>query len=457
MRDLTFEKRIFIPSFTAIVGYYTHSYLTRRTGASVTSETQASVTPPSLFHRDNHTQFYHTSAVNMYQLFSLAAKSTPLRATECRSGVPRGPAPPQAASTPPPMPDLCQYGFRARTARVLHQSEQDGEVPKGAITRTKENFRRELAGLKLFARDLVPARLQPAAWAEEERTSRLEEDIASASMELEELDNPAMMGSICDPLERERVRAALGQLKLSNDAVYQRDLKREKERSANGTEPPAPIRAIYFALCVVLDVLYQGRPIQKFWTLEVVARLPYVAYVSVLHLYESLGWWRGGSRLREVHFAEELTELEHLKIMESLGGDQWWFDRFVAQHAAVFYYWILVVTYLLDPKVAYQFSELVEGHATDTYEEFIEANEELLKSLPAPQCAVQYYTRRDMYLFDAFMTDTAPGTRRPVCETLYDTFVNIRDDEVEHEKTMVSCQEPEKIAAKIGRLPEIRS
>lgn len=53
--------------------------------------------------------------------------------------------------------------------------------------------------------------------------------------------------------------------------------------------------------------------------------------------------------------------------MEALGGDNAWFDRFVAQHAAIVYYWVVVVLYALSPKHAYQFSELVEGHATDTY------------------------------------------------------------------------------------------
>ncbi len=34
--------------------------------------------------------------------------------------------------------------------------------------------------------------------------------------------------------------------------------------------------------------------------LEVVARMPYFAYISMLHLYESLGWWRAGAELRRV-------------------------------------------------------------------------------------------------------------------------------------------------------------
>lgn len=54
--------------------------------------------------------------------------------------------------------------------------------------------------------------------------------------------------------------------------------------------------------------------------------------------------------------------------MESLGGDNAWIDRFVAQHAAIAYFWGVMLLYALSPRNAYQFSELVEGHATDTYE-----------------------------------------------------------------------------------------
>ncbi len=46
--------------------------------------------------------------------------------------------------------------------------------------------------------------------------------------------------------------------------------------------------------------------------------------------------------------------------MESLGGDQFWIDRFAAQHAAVFYYWVIVGFFAFSPQLAYVFSELVE-------------------------------------------------------------------------------------------------
>lgn len=46
-----------------------------------------------------------------------------------------------------------------------------------------------------------------------------------------------------------------------------------------------------------------------------------------------------GAELRKVHFAEEWNEMHHLQIMESLGGDLLWVDRFMGLHAAIIYYW----------------------------------------------------------------------------------------------------------------------
>jgi ubiquinol oxidase len=70
----------------------------------------------------------------------------------------------------------------------------------------------------------------------------------------------------------------------------------------------------------------------------------------------------------------------------------------------------------------------------------VDANEELLKCLPPPLVAAEYYQASDLYMFDEFQTAAAPGSRRPRCETLYDVFCNIRDDEGEHVATMKACQ-----------------
>ncbi|MGB1593633.1 MAG: alternative oxidase [Promethearchaeia archaeon] len=157
---------------------------------------------------------------------------------------------------------------------------------------------------------------------------------------------------------------------------------------------------------------------QRFWFLENVARMPYFSYTTMLTLYESLGWWRCGMDNRRIHFAEEWNELQHLKIMESLGGDQAWIDRFLGRHAAIFYFLILNHLWLLSPALAYNFSELIEFHAVDTYGEFVDANEELLKSLPPPLEALEYYNGSDLYLFDEFQTGRAPRSRRPQIKTL---------------------------------------
>ena len=69
----------------------------------------------------------------------------------------------------------------------------------------------------------------------------------------------------------------------------------------------------------------------------------------------------------QVHFAEEWNELHHLQIMESLGGDQMWWDRFLAQHSAIFYFWVLILFYTFAPRMAYVFSELVEVSSRCTH------------------------------------------------------------------------------------------
>ncbi|CAD5328704.1 unnamed protein product [Arabidopsis thaliana] len=156
-------------------------------------------------------------------------------------------------------------------------------------------------------------------------------------------------------------------------------------------------------------------------------------------MYETFGWWRRADYLK-VHFAESWNEMHHLLIMEELGGNSWWFDRFLAQHIATFYYFMTVFLYILSPRMAYHFSECVESHAYETYDKFLKASGEELKNMPAPDIAVKYYTGGDLYLFDEFQTSRTPNTRRPVIENLYDVFVNIRDDEAEHCKTMRACQ-----------------
>lgn len=99
------------------------------------------------------------------------------------------------------------------------------------------------------------------------------------------------------------------------------------------TAPPAP--RCCFSICSVdssalsqkvfiIDSLYEERPYARFYVLETIARVPYfcawhgrvskkmslitpcphaTAFTSILHLYESFGWWRRSDYLK-IHFAQ---------------------------------------------------------------------------------------------------------------------------------------------------------
>jgi hypothetical protein len=104
-----------------------------------------------------------------------------------------------------------------------------------------------------------------------------------------------------------------------------------------------------------IDRVYGGHAnaYARFYVLETVARVPYFAYLSVMHLYESLGRRRPGDTARmRTHYAEADNELHHLLIMEALGGNASAFDRALAQTLAFGYYWYVVGVYLVSEPAA---------------------------------------------------------------------------------------------------------
>ena len=125
----------------------------------------------------------------------------------------------------------------------------------------------------------------------------------------------------------------------------------------------------------IIDFLYQGRDYQRFWVLEEIARAPYFAFLSVLHLRESLGL-RGPEHLylMKEHFAQTINETEHLEYMESRDGNRYWIDRAFARHLVLIYYWINVAYYWVAPRSAYHLSYEVEIHAATTYAKYLAEN-----------------------------------------------------------------------------------
>ena len=123
----------------------------------------------------------------------------------------------------------------------------------------------------------------------------------------------------------------------------------------------------------ILDNLYFKRHLQRFWVLEVIARSPYFAFLSVLHFKESLGLKNDKTLyLMKEHFYQAINETEHLKEMERRGGDKYWIDRLFARHLVLIYYWIMVFYYFLSPVNAYDINIKIEEHAFKTYSKYLE-------------------------------------------------------------------------------------
>ena len=203
------------------------------------------------------------------------------------------------------------------------------------------------------------------------------------------------------------------------------------------------VDSVYHLICHLYPVCGTERDFARFFVLETVARVPYFAYLSVLHLRETFGEREDPEELSDrmvTHYAEADNELHHLLIMESLGGNSTAIDRHLAHVTSVAYFWYVAAVYLVNPQAAYHLSELIEDHAYNTYDEYLKQFQDQLKTLPVPDIARKYYIEDNHFLFDKFCTvksrNSGGPERRPTLNSLYDVFVNIRDDEKEHWKTL---------------------
>ena len=71
--------------------------------------------------------------------------------------------------------------------------------------------------------------------------------------------------------------------------------------------------------------------------------------------------------------------------------------------------------------------------------------------------AQEHYRDVNLCVFDEFHTivycQDQDARRRSVCDTLHDTFVNVRDEELEHCKTMKYLQQG-KVSSTVNNEPE---
>jgi hypothetical protein len=244
-----------------------------------------------------------------------------------------------------------QYGLR-NIVRFQHASEAGRPVPTSVGYRKKlavENtttsaYDYGFASTNFNVGEVLDGTVPPSA---------IRLGVVNFRRELKNIVQSAVQAKQAKQKDSNEMLWKLSQLKLSNGNIWARERARPQVKS------PLIIKVPYLLLCFLLDYLFDGIPLSRFYFLEVVARMPYFSYITMLHTYETLGWWRRSANAKRVHFAEELNEYHHLLIWESLGGDQEWRVRFLAQHSAILYYFGLILLWVLSPTLAYNFSELL--------------------------------------------------------------------------------------------------
>ncbi|MBC7472327.1 MAG: plastoquinol terminal oxidase [candidate division SR1 bacterium] len=179
----------------------------------------------------------------------------------------------------------------------------------------------------------------------------------------------------------------------------------------------------------LLDLIYKNG-YRRFFVLETIARIPYISYLSVLHLYQSIGR-HPSYELMNMHFHQSVNEEYHLLIMEELGGNDLWINRFFARSLGVFYFWTNCALYLFFPNSGYYLMEVVESHAADTYTSFLHDHETVLKQTNATKICHDYF-------FSTHTRMTSPPEKTESLN-LYQVFESIRNDEVLHSKEMQNC------------------
>ena len=185
------------------------------------------------------------------------------------------------------------YSFKTRSVGVYLDNESEKlSTPTNIFHLAQKNFMAELRALLRFLADARRARTGDDRFF----NSVSVDDYGS---ECTDDDEPCVISE-----DAMRQRAMLKELRLDNAAVWAR------ERARMEPEGPILVKLPYFLLCYLLDALFSEKePIARFFFLETVARMPYFSYISMIHLYESLGWWRRGAHVKQIHVAEEWNEV----------------------------------------------------------------------------------------------------------------------------------------------------
>lgn len=177
----------------------------------------------------------------------------------------------------------------------------------------------------------------------------------------------------------------------STNMASHRDEKTEalrNEQAATLAESPMKAGVLAKLLFRSMDLIYgRGGSLAKFRVLEVIARVPYMAwehvgYVAITHTHSTPTFARDIHSSLQQHREQQDNELFHLLILEELlqrRGERQGFLRFrvIPQIFAWSYYHISWLLFVLHPRLSYRLNAQFEDHAEHEYMQFVADNPEL--------------------------------------------------------------------------------
>lgn len=164
------------------------------------------------------------------------------------------------------------------------------------------------------------------------------------------------------------------------------ELRAEQDRTLQSDRMKAGILARL--LFVVMDAIYGKKgSLGKFRVLEVIARVPYMAwehvgYVAITHTHSSPQFARDIHTEVQTTRAQQDNEFFHLLILEELlqrRGERKSLIRFriIPQLLASTYFYVSWLLFVVRPRMSYQLNAEFEDHAEHEYMEFVRDNPEL--------------------------------------------------------------------------------
>ncbi len=132
-----------------------------------------------------------------------------------------------------------------------------------------------------------------------------------------------------------------------------------------------------------MDLVYgKARTLEKFRVIEVVARVPYmawesVAYVAMTHTSKRTDFARRVYDRALIARFEQDNEQWHLLILEELTSKSrrgWLKGRIIPQVLAVIYYQLAWTMFVVSPKWSYRLNADFEDHAAHEYAHLVDEN-----------------------------------------------------------------------------------